>query len=55
MSNFYRIAVNKKTKEEFDVFCCDDHFGKHKYGYSFDGKDFMTLDQFNMYWEWKDE
>jgi hypothetical protein len=33
MSSFKIKAVNKKTGELHDVWCLDDYFGKHRYGY----------------------
>ena len=33
MSSFTIRAVNKSTGLEHTVWCMDDHFGKHRYGY----------------------
>ena len=33
MSSFRIKATNKATGEEVEVWCIDDYFGKHKYGY----------------------
>jgi len=33
MSSFKMKARNKKTGELHDVWCLDDYFGRHRYGY----------------------
>lgn len=35
MSSFPAIFRNRKTGETVNVFCMDDYFGRHLYGYKF--------------------
>lgn len=34
MSSYIAKFKNKKTGEVVDIFCADDYFGKHRYGYA---------------------
>jgi hypothetical protein len=38
-------AINKETSEEVKVFCWDDYFGRHRYGYKV-GDTILTHDEF---------
>lgn len=48
MSSYTMKAISKKDGTEHDVWCMDDCFGKHKYGYLvFKTEDVLTEEQFN--------
>jgi hypothetical protein len=52
MSSFTLIAKNKTTGELTQIYCIDDYFGKHKYGYipNIAGGEALTFEQFeNLY------
>lgn len=48
MSSFIMKAISKKDGIEHAVFCWDDFFGEHKYGYrAFGTKGVLTEEEFN--------
>lgn len=47
MSSFSITAINKKTKKIHKVWCLDDCFGHHQYGYAIDGSEPITEIEFN--------
>ena len=55
MSSFTINAIHKKTKQLREIFCIDDYFGKHRYGYSLNnGSDVMTEKAFYDQYEVKE-
>lgn len=44
MSSFDTKARNRKTGEVVNVFCHDDFFGHHEYGYSINGHYMNEID-----------
>jgi hypothetical protein len=53
MSSFKIKARNKKTGEVHDVWCLDNYFGKHKYGYTPNGGEGEGLDEEDFYREYE--
>ena len=53
MSSFMAKCRNRKTKTEYAVFCIDDYFGRHSYGYDIRECDepVLTEEQFNKHYE----
>jgi hypothetical protein len=53
MSSFMGKCRNKKTGTEYAVFCHDDFFGSHAYGYHIQESDepVMTEEQFHKHYE----
>ena len=50
MSNYETTATHKITGKQHKIFCFDDYFGRHRYGYD-DGTKVMTEDEFNKHYE----
>ena len=52
MSSYTIRARNKKTGQVNHVFCFDDYFGRHRYGYMIDnsGK-YITEEEFYRYYD----
>lgn len=57
MSSFTLRARNKETGEMHEVWCLDDYFGKHQYGYipNNTSAPAMTENQFYKYYEVEDQ
>lgn len=52
MSNFFADFRNKHTGEVVSVYCCDDYFGKHEYGFMVQGTNvFLRQDTFDKNFE----
>lgn len=53
MSSFTLRAKNKETGELHEIWCLDDYFGKHQYGYIPNNASApaMTENQFYKYYE----
>lgn len=51
MSSFKITARYKKTGEVKEVWCLDDYFGRHRYGYVIDKEDVLTEEQFYRLYE----
>lgn len=56
MSSFKAAARHKKTGELHAVWCIDDYFGRHKYGYipNIEGGEAMTESQFNAQYKFEE-
>lgn len=39
MSSHHDTAINPRTGRKERVLCMDDYFGRHRYGYRFDGEE----------------
>lgn len=55
MSSYTTKAVCKKSGEVVTVFCHDDYFSRHVYGYSVDGGPMMTKEQFEKEYRFQDD
>jgi hypothetical protein len=53
MSSYITKAKEKATGEIHEIFCHDDYFGKHEYGYQrcIEGETYMTEKQFRNKYE----
>lgn len=45
MSSFYDNKYNPRSKKTEKCFCHDDYFGRHRYGYCFDGEEKYYTEQ----------
>jgi len=45
MSSFITTAINKKSGEDVQVYCLDDYFGRHRYGYIIDDDSNVLTEQ----------
>lgn len=52
MSSYETTAVHRKTGKEHKIFCFDDYYGHHQYGYD-DGVKIMTEKEFSENYEVK--
>ena len=51
MSSYYTEVINKATGDKATVWCHDDYFGKHKYGYAIENNPpFLTEGQLEKDW-----
>lgn len=48
MSSFKSEFINEKG-EMFEVFCYDDYFGQHQYGYAFPNGEVLTVEEMNAW------
>ncbi len=51
MSSFTTKAKHKETGEIHEIFCHDDYFGKHVYGYQVPDGGYITEKQFRERYE----
>jgi len=53
MSSFKVKAKHKATGEIHDVWCLDDYFGRHQYGYipNVEGSEALTQEQYSKTYE----
>jgi hypothetical protein len=53
MSSFKTKAKHKATGETHDIWCLDDYFGRHQYGYipNIENAPALTQDQFDAQYE----
>lgn len=53
MSSFKITAKHKKSGEKHSVWCLDDYFGKHRYGYIPNERDALALTEDEFYMEYE--